>query len=162
VAYDLPGTANARILWGTGRGNYQRTGSFLVCNLQNSSVSAAPLTPTAGETVTYTIRLQNSGPTLYSVAVTSTIPADTTYAGGLSASSGTAVYNAGQVIWSGAVSSQTPVIIRYTATVNGDVTEPQPIWGAVQINDGEGNVHTLETLVIANGQAVYLPIMRKP
>ncbi len=26
VAYDLPGTANARILWGTGRGNYQRNG----------------------------------------------------------------------------------------------------------------------------------------
>jgi len=28
VAYDLPGTANARVLWGTGRGNYQRTGSL--------------------------------------------------------------------------------------------------------------------------------------
>jgi FG-GAP-like repeat len=27
VAYDLPGSANACILWGTGRGNYQRTGS---------------------------------------------------------------------------------------------------------------------------------------
>ncbi len=27
VAYELPGTAGARILWGTGRGNYQRTGS---------------------------------------------------------------------------------------------------------------------------------------
>jgi hypothetical protein len=27
VVYDLPGTANARILWGTGRGNYQRTGA---------------------------------------------------------------------------------------------------------------------------------------
>ena len=27
VAYDLPGTAGARILWGTGRGSYQRTGS---------------------------------------------------------------------------------------------------------------------------------------
>lgn len=26
VAYDLPNTANARVLWGTGRGNYQRTG----------------------------------------------------------------------------------------------------------------------------------------
>jgi hypothetical protein len=26
VAYDLPNTANARILWGTGRGSYQRTG----------------------------------------------------------------------------------------------------------------------------------------
>jgi hypothetical protein len=29
VAYDLPGTQNARILWGTGRGNYQRSGSPL-------------------------------------------------------------------------------------------------------------------------------------
>ncbi len=29
VAYDLPGTANARVLWGTGRGNYQRTASRL-------------------------------------------------------------------------------------------------------------------------------------
>jgi hypothetical protein len=27
VAYDLPGTANARILWGTGRGSYTRKGS---------------------------------------------------------------------------------------------------------------------------------------
>lgn len=27
VAYDLPGTADARILWGTGRGGYQRNGS---------------------------------------------------------------------------------------------------------------------------------------
>ena len=26
VAYDLPGTANAKILWGTGRGSYQRDG----------------------------------------------------------------------------------------------------------------------------------------
>ncbi len=26
VAYDLPGSANGNILWGTGRGNYQRTG----------------------------------------------------------------------------------------------------------------------------------------
>lgn len=30
LAYDLPGTANARILWGTGRGNYLRSGSPLV------------------------------------------------------------------------------------------------------------------------------------
>ena len=29
LAYDLPGTANARILWGTGRGNYLRSGSPL-------------------------------------------------------------------------------------------------------------------------------------
>ena len=30
VAYDLPDTAGARILWGTGRGSYQRTGSLAI------------------------------------------------------------------------------------------------------------------------------------
>jgi len=29
VAYDLPRTAGARIIWGTGRGSYQRSGSYL-------------------------------------------------------------------------------------------------------------------------------------
>jgi hypothetical protein len=29
VAYDLPGTAGARVIWGTGRGSYQRRGSYL-------------------------------------------------------------------------------------------------------------------------------------
>jgi hypothetical protein len=29
VAYDLPGTSHARIIWGTGRGSYQRSGSYL-------------------------------------------------------------------------------------------------------------------------------------
>ena len=33
LAYDLPGTANARILWGTGRGNYLRSGSPLVMRI---------------------------------------------------------------------------------------------------------------------------------
>lgn len=26
VAYDLPGTGSAKVLWGTGRGSYQREG----------------------------------------------------------------------------------------------------------------------------------------
>jgi hypothetical protein len=29
VAYELPGTANARVLWGTGRGNYLRRESVV-------------------------------------------------------------------------------------------------------------------------------------
>ena len=27
VAYELPNSANARVLWGTGRGSYRRTGT---------------------------------------------------------------------------------------------------------------------------------------
>ena len=32
LAYDIPGTANAKVLWGTGRGNYQRTGYVSASN----------------------------------------------------------------------------------------------------------------------------------
>ncbi|HRQ36460.1 MAG TPA: VCBS repeat-containing protein [Chloroflexota bacterium] len=162
VAYDLPGTANARILWGTGRGNYQRTGSFLVGSLRNASVSATPATPAAGELVTYTIHLKNSGPLLPGVNMTSTIPVDTTFAGELTASSGTAVYAAGQVTWSGAVAGQMPVTIRYAVRINDDVTASQAIWSTTLVNDGQGNMHTLTALVIANGQSAYLPVALRP
>ncbi|MBF0225548.1 MAG: VCBS repeat-containing protein [Desulfobacterales bacterium] len=40
-AYDLPGTSNARILWGTGRGNFQRTGSILNTTKINKGKNAA-------------------------------------------------------------------------------------------------------------------------
>lgn len=41
VAYDIPGTADARILWGTGRGNYQRTGTVVPSPLPKVTVAAA-------------------------------------------------------------------------------------------------------------------------
>lgn len=40
VAYDLPGTANARILWRTGRGNFQRTGTAIPGPLPVVSITA--------------------------------------------------------------------------------------------------------------------------
>ncbi len=58
VAYDLPGTAHARILWGSGRGNYQRNGSFLQGTLFSSTKSVQPALPGAGEVLTYTIQLK--------------------------------------------------------------------------------------------------------
>lgn len=44
VAYDLPGTEKARILWGTGRGNHQRTGSLLQKSSPTAHIIYAPLT----------------------------------------------------------------------------------------------------------------------
>ncbi|MFN8494611.1 MAG: VCBS repeat-containing protein [Caldilineaceae bacterium] len=49
VAYDLPGTANARIFWGTGRGSYQRNGAGVQpaqAPTPTPSTTAAPTTPT--------------------------------------------------------------------------------------------------------------------
>lgn len=161
VAYDLPGTENAQVLWGTGRGNYQRTGSFLVGSLPNSSMQALPLTPEAGDLVTYTITLQNSGPQLNSVVLTNTLPAGLTYFGNLSASSGTAVPTGSGVNWSGVVAANGSVTIQYAVTVNGSVTTPTVILNEAIVNDGNGNISNLSALIIANGEAAYLPVILK-
>jgi hypothetical protein len=39
VAYDLPYTADARILWGTGRGNYHRNGLSLVTSPEKGDLN---------------------------------------------------------------------------------------------------------------------------
>ena len=57
VAYDLPGTANARVLWGTGRGNLQRTG-------------AVPVVPPVASIADVTVAEGNSGTTPAAFAVT--------------------------------------------------------------------------------------------
>ncbi len=41
VAYDLPGSSNARVLWGTGRGGYRRTGGVEQPSLTIDDVSVA-------------------------------------------------------------------------------------------------------------------------
>lgn len=63
VAYDLPNSANALILWGTGRGSYQRTGvAPEVETVPPLSVSATPLTQAIdpGGTGHYTFDLSGS------------------------------------------------------------------------------------------------------
>ena len=162
VAYDLPGTANARILWGTGRGNYQRTGSFLLGSLAGSTLTAVPPLPGPGDTITVKITLKNPGPTLPGVSLNSAIPGQVSYAGGLDASGGTPAYGSGQVSWSGAVPAGTPVTIEYNVTVNAGVMVPTPIGFTAVLDDGEGNQETLSALIIANGLPTYLPLVLRP
>ena len=158
VVYDLPGTAGARVLWGTGRGNYQRSGSPLHGSLHTSSLYMTPIRPAAGATVTVTISLRNTGPDLPDVSLENTLPAELTYADSLTASSGTAAYGGGQVTWAGAVSASQPVTIRYRATVNATVTLPTFITSYAQVDDGAGTVWNLQGAAVANGYGVYLPL----
>ena len=89
VAYELAGTANARLLWGTGRGSFLRTGNVPLGSLAGSSKSVSNLRPAPGDTLTYTLRLTNPGPVLPSARVTDTLPLNATLLGGsVSASSG--------------------------------------------------------------------------
>jgi len=159
VAYDLPGTENARVLWGTGRGNYQRTGSILPGTLRYSQVSVRPATPDPGDTLTYTIRLENPGPTLPSVQVTSTLPANVVYLGNLWASSGGYGEAAGVITWTGAVTGGVPITITYGATVDGGLTDPTAIVNPVVLDDGLGNVWGKSAVAIVHAVPIYLPMM---
>ncbi|MBN2002699.1 MAG: VCBS repeat-containing protein [Anaerolineae bacterium] len=165
VAYDLPGTSHARILWGTGRSNYLRNG-FLkdppppTGSLENSYKHVK----IAGGTLAYTIHLEDSGVSLPTVRLTDTLPSNVQYRGDLHASSGNANHAAGVITWNGAVSADTPVELTFSATVISEtISIPTTVFNTVYINDGQGNVLQRQAVAIVNGRSVYLPvIMRHP
>ncbi len=161
VAYDLPGTSNARILWGTGRGNYQRTGSFLYGSLQGSTKSVRPSLPGPGDALTYTITLGNPGPAMSGVRVTDTLPAEVYYLGNLWASSSSYGYAGGVITWTGDVPADTPITITFSVTVSEQITTPHAIVNTALINDGLGSVLQRQAVAIVNGHAIYLPLVMR-
>lgn len=161
VTYDLPGTACARILWGTGRGNYQRTGSFLHGSLQTSTKRGQPILPGPGDGLTYTITLRNPGPALTGARVTDTLPAGVHYLGNLWASAGSYGEASGVITWTGTVPAAEPIIIIFDVTVSQQITTPRAILNTALIDDGLGNVWQRSVVVIANGYTVYLPVIHK-
>jgi uncharacterized repeat protein (TIGR01451 family) len=161
VAYDLPGTAQARILWGTGRGNYQRTGSPLSGSLQEARKSVSSGWAAPGGVLTYTIALHNPGPALPGVRVTDTLPAETQYGGNLWASSGSYGYAGGVITWTGTVPASVPVTITCGVTVSGQLTTPRAIVNTALLDDGLGHVLPRQAVAVANGYLLYLPVIQK-
>jgi hypothetical protein len=159
AAYKLPGTSNARILWGTGRNNYQRTGSFL--SLRNSTLSMQPISPAAGQPFTYTLTLAGPGPTLYGVHVTDTLPAQSTYLGNVWASAGSAAYTPSPptVTWTGNVSASVPVTITFGLTLT--VSAPTVVTDTAISDDGLGQLWLRSVTAIGNAKTVYLPLCQR-
>jgi uncharacterized repeat protein (TIGR01451 family) len=159
VAYDLPGTANARILWGTGRGNYQRSGSLIHGDLTPSTMTVRFSIASPGDILKYTIVLRNPGAGLSNVAMTDSLPAGLSYAGNLSATSGIAQQNSGVITWHGAVIAGKPVTISFDALVDPNIHSTQVIDNIANIDDGEGNLTGRQARTIVNGFSAYWPMI---
>jgi uncharacterized repeat protein (TIGR01451 family) len=157
VAYDLPGTAQARVLWGTGRGNYQRSGSILQGNLSASTKQVQPLLAAPGETLHYTITLRNPGPTLENVELSDVLPSQTSFAGGLVASSGTVQEAGGVITWSGEVPGGQQVTIQFDALLDAGISQPQPVINTAEFNDETGQSYQRTAVAFINGFALYFP-----
>ena len=160
VAYDLPGSENAYILWGTGRGNYLRDGNLpnsIQPTLKDSSKIARPINVNPGDTVTFTISLRNPGRRINQASMSDTLMPHLTFADNLWASSGDISYSAGTVNWNGAVDTSGEVIIHFDATVDAGITSPTVIANTADISDGIGHSWQKQTYVYVLGFSVFLP-----
>lgn len=146
------------------------TGVFLECsftaNLSPSSVTADPIRPATGEQVRFSTRLMNWGAPAYGVVVTSTVPNGTTYVpGSAKTTQGTVsgsnplIFNVGTMGYFDLGLSES-VTLSFDATVNADIISPTILSGPVTIA-WEGGSLSLTNVVIANGLAIYLPLIQR-
>ncbi|HET9315753.1 MAG TPA: FG-GAP-like repeat-containing protein, partial [Vicinamibacteria bacterium] len=111
IAYDLPGTANARVLWGTGRGNYQRTG-------------ALPAIPPAASIADATVTEGNAGNTPATFGVTLSRPSGVPVTIVFATSAGTATAGVDYGSTSGVVTFPPGTVARtVTVPVVGDLMD---------------------------------------
>ena len=163
VAYDLPGTADATILWGTGRGDYQRDGNLsdaIQPTLRDSTKTSSHPGANPGDLLTFTITLRNPGWGLNNASMADPLPPQLNYAGNLWASSGNVSYSNGNVSWNGAVSSSVEVVIRFDASVDAGISSPMVIINTATIADGAGRSWQRQSRVYVLTKPSFLPIVR--
>ena len=130
-------------------------------NLAASTMQASNPAPAAGQNVTFTILLQNPGLVLDTVSITNALPSGLSFAGNLTASSGSANESGGVISWQGAVTSAVPVTIQFDVLVSAAISSPQAIVNTALIDDGDGNVIQREATIIVNGLRSFLPVVAK-
>jgi uncharacterized repeat protein (TIGR01451 family) len=115
----------------------------------------------AGECLTYTLLLRNDGDAAASaVFLSDTLPADTSWAGLLTATAGVAGYAGGVVTWSGALSVELPVTITYQVTVALSLDDGTVISNTALLDDGVGRrVEIGPAVTTVRWHYLYLPLV---
>jgi uncharacterized repeat protein (TIGR01451 family) len=160
IAYDLPGSENARLIWGTGRGNYLRNG-YIASTLENSVKTVDNFTPDPGDRVTYTIMLQNPGSPLMNVVMTDTLPGYLSFGGYLWASTGVVSENNDIIAWTGDVTTGSKVEIKFDALISDQIIGGIAVENTAIIRDNLNREWQRKTIFIVNGFSQYLPLVGK-
>jgi len=130
-------------------------------DLSCSTKTVNDIIPHWMEIVTYTVTLCNAGaPFSSTVTMTDPLPVGLSYVpGSLQASSGTAVYEGGEVRWEGLLPDFGEVVITYAARVVHE--SPRIIRNIATIDAGSFGVYTRTVSIIANAYMVFLPVVLK-
>lgn len=159
VAYDLPNSTNARVLWGTGRGSFLRTGAIPATPL-HANFDATPSAPAPGDTVTFRLTLANpTNAPLDALQFSNTLPAGLTYSGGLVASRGAASESGGTISWNGTVPAGIVVTLTFQAKISDSGAGTTVINNKARISGGQ--TLDLQATLIVNGAPVWLPMMQR-
>jgi uncharacterized repeat protein (TIGR01451 family) len=133
----------------------------LAPDLSGTTKRASAAALSAGQPVTYTITIRNSGAALSAAAVlTDTLPAGLDYVpGSLKASSGNVEdINAPQLSWRGALGAGETVTISYEAVVM--TIQPQVLTNTAKLDAGTAGYITRSASLIVNGRRLFLPLLR--
>jgi hypothetical protein len=163
VAYDLPGTANAKVYWGTGRGSYQRSGSLIEGYLRRLTMNVDRKAPVQGDLLNFTFTMLSLGPKGVVASLTNPLPAGLALSGTPSASTGTVAVVGTTINWNGTVQTGAPLTIHYTAlvTANPPPGQTQVLANFATASDNQGHTWPLSATVIVNGLPVFLPSVRQ-
>jgi uncharacterized repeat protein (TIGR01451 family) len=131
-------------------------------DFSSSTKRASRAVGVTGDTLTFTIRLVNSGsPLAATIYLTDTVPEGLSYvADTLDATSGITNADSSTLTWSGVLSPTPAVTITYAVTVSTVFT--QVITNtAIIVTPGYPSPSPLTAMVIANGYPVYMPVVMR-
>ncbi len=130
-------------------------------DLDGSTKMANSTAPGLGDTVIYTLRVQNTGsPLTQPILVLDTVPTGLLYVpGSLSASMGAVDDSESPLLkWQGELMLSTPVMIMYEATVQ--VNEPKVISNTMIVDAGDAGLISRSFSIVVNGSQSFLPLLR--
>ncbi len=139
---------------------YQRSASTLIntIDLNASSKTIDPPTASAGDAVTYTISLVNTGTFTATTTITDPLPTGITYLSGSSTVDGVPIklYDtaSNSIKWTDAVKAAGTVTLRYKATLN---VPSDSVINVVTLDGGTGTILRR----VAGGRHVFLPLIRR-
>jgi uncharacterized repeat protein (TIGR01451 family) len=111
-----------------------------------------------GDVVTYTLALTNVTDGATNVRVTDTMPVQVSYLGPLEYSSGDGGYAGGTITWTGAVASDTPVLITWAVQLTLDTPYSITVANSAVISDPFGVFWTERSPALIPPRCAYLPV----
>jgi uncharacterized repeat protein (TIGR01451 family) len=145
---------------------FTRSAAVVILNappdLLSSAKGVSQLAAAAGDMLTYTIALRNTGgPFTHTVRITDTIPTGLNYLpGSFTATTGSIDDSSAPMLkWSGIMSATPSITLTYVVTVS--VPDPAAITNNAIVDPGSGSPFTRSATIVVNGLKVYLPLIFK-